>query len=66
MRMKSVTRKAQFLFAVIAFLFSSTLLNLGLRQQSHCAPAYQISGFYLGATPDDVEVTVEIDPEQEE
>ena len=66
MRMKSVTRKAHRLFLIIAYLFCSGLLNLGLMQQAHCAPAYQISGFYLGATPNNVGVTVEIDPEQEE
>ena len=66
MRMKSVTRKAHRLFLIIACLFCSGLLNLGLLQQVHCAPAYQIIGFYLGATPDDVGVTVEVDPEVEE
>jgi len=66
MRMKSVTRKAHRLFLIIACLRCSGLLNLALLQQAHCGPAYQISGFYLGATPDDVGVTVEIDPEQEE
>jgi hypothetical protein len=66
MRMKSITRKAHRLFLIMACILCCGLLNLGLLQQAHCAPAYQISGFYLGATPDDVGVTVEIDPEQEE
>ena len=66
MVMKIFTLKAHHLFSIITCLLCSGLLNLGLLQQAHCAPAYQISGFYLGATPDDVGVTVEIDPEQEE
>jgi hypothetical protein len=64
--MKNITRKAHRVFLIMACILCCGLLNLGLLQQAHCAPAYQISGFYLGATPDDVGVTVEIDPEQEE
>jgi hypothetical protein len=66
MVMKIFTLKAHHLFSIITCLLCSGLLNLGLLQQAHCAPAYQISGFYLGATPDDVGVTVEVDPEVEE
>ena len=66
MRMSNITIKAHRLFLIMACILCYGLLSLGLLQQAHCAPAYQINGFYLGATPDDVGVTVEVDPEVEE
>jgi hypothetical protein len=42
------------------------LLTFGLWQPAISAPAYQINGFYLGATPDDMGVAIEVDQESEE
>ena len=64
--MKSCTLKTNKILLSAITLLLCIMLNLGLLQQAHCSPAYQISGFYLGATPDDVGVTVEVDPEVEE
>ena len=58
MKMKSFTIKA----LLITFLLSS----VGIWQYAQCAPAYQISGFYLGATPEELNIKVEIDPLLEE
>ncbi|MEK6197114.1 MAG: hypothetical protein N2B58_02925 [Desulfobacterales bacterium] len=67
MHMKSFALKAQNIFiAILILLFCGALLNLGYWQQANCAPAYHIEGFYLGATPEDTGVTVEIDPLLEE
>jgi len=38
------------------------MLNFGLWQYVKCGPAYQISGFYLGATPETFNIKVETDP----
>ena len=42
------------------------MLNFGLWQYVQCGPAYQISGFYLGATPETFNIKVETDPLLEE
>ena len=66
-QMKSLALKAQnMLRATSILLFCCALLSLGFWQQAKGAPAYNINGFYLGATPDDMGVTVEIDPLTEE
>jgi len=64
--MKSCTLKTNKILLSAITLLLCIMLNLGLLQQAHCSPAYQISGFYLGATPEDTGVTVEIDPLLEE
>jgi hypothetical protein len=64
--MKNFTLKSHHLLSIITLLLGSALLNLGLWQYVKCGPVFQISGFYLGATPDDVGVTVEVDPLLEE
>jgi hypothetical protein len=67
MQMKSFAMKVnKILVSALFFLFCSVLLNLGLWQYALCGPAYQISGFYLGATPDELGITIEIDPLVEE
>lgn len=38
----------------------------GIGQQAHGAPAYQINGYYLGATPEQLGITLETDPFQDE
>ena len=66
MKMKSFAPKTHHLLSIIMLMLCSALLNLGLWQYVKCAPVYEISGFYLGATPEDVGVTVEVDPLFEE
>jgi hypothetical protein len=51
---------------IAALLLSGFLLSLGSWQYVKCASTYQISGFYLGATPEEISVKVEIDPVLEE
>jgi hypothetical protein len=67
MKLKGFAMKAyKILVSALFFLFCSVLLNLGLWQYALCGPTYQISGFYLGATPDELGITIEIDPLVEE
>lgn len=62
MKMKNFAFKIHHLLSTITLMLCGVLLNLGLWQYADCAPAYQIGGFYLGATPEDIGVTVEVDP----
>jgi hypothetical protein len=65
-KMKRCTLKTnKILLSAITFLFCS-MLNFGLWQYVQCGPAYQISGFYLGATPETFNIKVETDPLLEE
>ena len=66
-QMKSFALKSQNIIRdTLILLFCSVLLSLGSWQHAKSAPVYNIDGFYLGATPDDIGVTVEIDPLEEE
>jgi hypothetical protein len=66
-KMKSFTIKShKTLATALILLLCSGSLNLGFWRDAKCASAYQISGFYLGATPEDIGIKIEIDPLLEE
>ena len=65
MKRKNFTSKAHRTLLIIALLLGTVLLP-GFQQQANCAPAFQISGYYLGETSDDAGVEVEVDPLVEE
>ncbi len=50
---------------LIMVFLSTVLLTLGVCR-SAAAAKYEINGFYLGATPDDIGVVVDVDPERNE
>jgi hypothetical protein len=60
------TKYTYFFFTSIALLSASLFFSLFLPQPVYGAAAYQISGYYLGATPEEVGVIVETDPRREE
>ena len=60
------TNKFSSMPLIIVLLLCGFLLNLGLWQYAKCAPTYEISGFYLGATPEKLSIKIEIDPQSEE
>ena len=65
--MKSFIIESQkILVTALILLLCSGSLNLGLWRDAKCASAYQISGFYLGGTPEDLGIKIEIDPLLEE
>ena len=65
-KMKSCTLKTNKILLSAITLLLYIVLNFGLWQYVQCGPAYQISGFYLGATPETFNIKVEIDPLLEE
>ena len=65
--MKSfIIKSHKILVTALILLLCSASLNLGPWRDAKCASAYQISGFYLGATPEDLGIKIEIDPLLEE
>lgn len=58
---KKYRRLAPFIVLVL-----SVLLNVAHWQNADSAESYQINGYYLGATPEEVNVRVDIDPLLEE
>ena len=59
-------KKYKHFFKTTILLTTILFCILFLWQPVYGAAAYQISGYYLGATPEDVGIIVETDPEREE
>ena len=59
-------KKKKYFFPSTALLATILFCLVLSWHDVHGATSYQISGYYLGATPEDVGVIVEIDPEREE
>ena len=59
-------KKDKHFFLTTTLLTTSLFCILLLWQHVYGAALYQISGYYLGATPEDVGVIIETDPEREE
>ena len=65
-KMKGSTPEAnKILLPLLTFLLCS-VLSFGLWQYVQCGSAYQINGFYLGATPEKLNIKVETDQLLEE
>ena len=63
---KNFMHMRKIFFVSIALILSSVVLNFAFWQAAAAAPAYQIDGYYLGASPDDIGVTVDMDPDFQE
>lgn len=66
-KMQGVTHKKQRVFwFILMLLFGGIFVGSVFCLHAESGPIYQISGFYLGATPDEINIQVEIDPLAEE
>jgi len=63
---KIVLKNIKTIQFLTVLLSCNLLFNLFLWQQAHAVETFQINGFYLGATPDQLGVTVDADPMLEE
>jgi hypothetical protein len=61
-KMKSFTLKANAILWSAFTLFLCGVLNFGLWQYGQCGTAYQINGYYLGASPEQLNIKIETDP----
>jgi len=65
-KMKSCRVIANTILWPVLMLLLCGVLNLGLLQKGQCGTAYQISGYYLGASPDQLNIKIETDQMLEE